>query len=265
MTQKRGKLDIRGRGWQLAIGGILLCAASLAVYCGGETIIIVEPEPPAPPATCALEEQEYTGEATYYDADGTGNCSFPATRKDPMVAAMNETDYAGSSACGACVAIDGPDGSVTVRIVDRCPACPPGDIDLSPEAFAQIAELDDGRVPISWRYVPCASLGPIFYHFKEGSNPWWTAVQIRNHDHPIAKIEYLDTDGTYREVSRASYNYFVETDGMGAGPYTLRVTDVLGQVIEDTEVPFMEGGEVAGAAQFPACTEAQGNPPVDAL
>ncbi|MEJ7731391.1 MAG: hypothetical protein WKG00_19515 [Polyangiaceae bacterium] len=35
-----------------------------------------------------------TGEATYYDfADGSGNCSFPATPEDLRVAAMNAVDY----------------------------------------------------------------------------------------------------------------------------------------------------------------------------
>ena len=33
---------------------------------------------------------EHTGEGTYYAADGSGNCSFPAGPADfPMVAAMN--------------------------------------------------------------------------------------------------------------------------------------------------------------------------------
>lgn len=252
MMMNLDNTNLGNRGWQPARAGSLLCAAFLATGCGGEPMM--EPETPRPPGMCAVEGQEYAGEGTYYDADGSGNCSFPASPDDLMVAAMNETDYAGSSVCGACVAIDGPDGYVTVRIVDRCPECAPGDIDMSREAFAQIARIEAGRVPISWRYVPCTPSGPVVYHFKDGSNPWWSAVQIRNHRYSIAKLEYLATDGTYREVARENYNYFVETNGMGEGPYTFRVTDVHGQVLEDTDVPFAENGEVAGAAQFPACT-----------
>jgi expansin (peptidoglycan-binding protein) len=202
---------------------------------------------------CALDGQTYAGEGTYYDADGSGNCSFPASPDDLLVAAMNELDYAGSAVCGACVAIDGPDGSITVRIVDRCPECLRGDIDLSPQAFERIAPLAAGRVPISWRYVACAPTGSIVYHFKEGSNQWWTAVQIRNHRHPIARFEYLAEDGSFRDVPRESYNYFVATSGMGPGPYTFRVTDVLGNVLEDTGVPFVENGDATGARQFPTC------------
>lgn len=206
-----------------------------------------------PGGGCDIDGAGHTGEGTYYDADGSGNCSFPATPGDLMVAAMNELDYAGSAVCGACVAIDGPEGSVTVRIVDRCPECPQGDIDMSPQAFEKISPLEAGRVPISWRYVACGLSGPIVYHFKEGSNPYWTAVQVRNHRYPIAKFEWLTPGGDYKELPRESYNYFLEEGGMGEGPYTFRVTDVLGQVLEDSGVGFVEAGDAPGAAQFPAC------------
>ncbi|MFY0541103.1 hypothetical protein [Nannocystis pusilla] len=62
------------------------------------------------------EGEVHTGEATYYAADGSGNCSFDLNPGDPMVAAMNIVDYAASAVCGACVAIDGPDGSIIVRM-----------------------------------------------------------------------------------------------------------------------------------------------------
>ncbi len=169
-----------------------------------------------------------------------------------MVGAMNHTDYQNSGACGTCARITGPSGEVTVRIVDRCPECPAGDIDLSPQAFEKIAEISKGRVPISWQYVPCSVSGPIVYRFKEGSNQWWTALQLRNHKHGIAKLEYEGPSG-FVEVQREEYNYFVEAAGMGPGPYTLRVTDVYGNVLTDTGIAHVEAGEVSGAAQFPDC------------
>ncbi|MBX3130147.1 MAG: hypothetical protein KF718_25745 [Polyangiaceae bacterium] len=193
------------------------------------------------------------GEGTYYAATGAGNCSFDATPNDLMVAAMNQTDYADSAACGACAHIEGPSGQVTVRIVDRCPECAVGDIDLSPQAFEKIAELSAGRVDISWRYVPCTPPGPIAYRFKEGSNQWWTAVQIRDHRHAIATVEY-ESNGVFVPVARENYNYFVEPAGMGPGPYTFRVTDVYGHTLVDTAIPHQEAQVVPGKAQFPACS-----------
>lgn len=204
--------------------------------------------------SCEPAAEDRAGEATYYDfADGSGNCGFPATPDDLRVGAMNHTDYADSAACGACAHITGPLGSITVRIVDRCPECPQGDIDLSPEAFEQIAALEQGRVDITWGYVPCDVSGPIVYHFKEGANPFWMAVQIRNHRTPIASVEAMDETGSFVELSRVDYNFFLKEDGLGEGPYTFRVTDTLGEVLEDTGVAFVEAGETAGASQFSGC------------
>lgn len=95
----------------------------------------------------------YSGEATYYDADGTGACGFPAST-NYYVAAMNKAQYS-KAVCGQCVHVKGPDGEVTVRIVDLCPGCSSGDLDLSMTAFKSIAQLSDGRVAIDWSFVPC--------------------------------------------------------------------------------------------------------------
>jgi expansin (peptidoglycan-binding protein) len=200
------------------------------------------------------DRTEHEGVATYYTfADGSGNCSFPPTPDDLNVAAMNNEEYAGSAVCGTCVFIQGPIGTVTVRIVDRCPECNVGHLDLSPSAFEQIARIEEGIVDITWHYVPCNVEGPIRYHFKEGSNQWWTAVQVRNHTNRVDLFEYLDGSGTYRQVPRLDYNFFVEESGMGPGPYTFRVSDQYGNVLEDSGIGFVEGGEVAGSGQFPAC------------
>ncbi len=205
---------------------------------------------------CVPDTTAYSGEATYYTfADGTGNCLYDASPQDLMLGAMNESQYANSAACGECVELTGPDGTIKIRIVDRCPECLSGDIDLSPEAFSLIAPLSRGRVPISWHLIPCDVTGPIQFRFKEGSSQWWTAVQVRNHRHPIASLEYLTGAGTYESVPRAQYNYFVETAGMGPGPYTFRVTDIYGHVIVNSGIPHVEAGVVDGAGQFPPCAD----------
>ena len=205
------------------------------------------------PIPCGAPPEEHTGEGTYYAADGSGNCSFDPSPNDLMVAAMNTTDYDGAGACGACAAVDGPQGSVTVRIVDRCPGCAAGDIDLSEEAFARIAPLSAGRVPITWRYVACDVSGPLRYRFKEGSNAFWVAIQVRNHRHGVARLEAKQADGSWAELPRENYNYFVDDSGLGDGPLALRVTDVHGFTVEDTGVPLGDATEAAGAAQLPAC------------
>lgn len=202
----------------------------------------------------ACDATVHSGEGTYYDADGSGNCSFDKTPDDINVAAMNKADYAESATCGTCLALKGPKGSVRVRIVDQCPECKPGDVDMHPSAFDQIADRSAGRVKIDWTYVSCEAANTVSYHFKDGSNPYWTAVQIRNHVNAIAKVEYRAKDGSYKAMVRQSYNYFLEDKGLGdKGPYALRVTDVFGNVIDDDQIPSIAEGLFVSTQQFPAC------------
>jgi expansin (peptidoglycan-binding protein) len=193
----------------------------------------------------------HNGIATYYDATGDGACMFGASPQDLMVSAMNAPEFAGSAVCGTYVHVKGPRGEVTVRIVDLCPECQAGHLDLSREAFAKIADPVQGRVSITWQVISPDISGPIAYHFKDGSNQWWTAVQVRNHRNPIAKLEYKNGSGQWISVPRTGYNYFVQSSGMGLGPYTFRVTDSYGNVLVDQNIRHVENGTVTGAAQFP--------------
>ncbi len=193
-----------------------------------------------------------TGEGTYYDADGTGSCSFDASPGDLLVAAMNAPDYGAATWCGACLEVTGPMGTVVVRVVDQCPGCAHGDLDLSREAFEMISPLAAGRVPITWHAVACEVSGPIAYHFKDGANAYWTAIQIRDHRYPIARVE-ARTGDAWQPIERVEYNYFVESDGLGAGPYALRVTDTRGHVVEDAAIELGDDVTRTGAEQFPLC------------
>lgn len=101
----------------------------------------------------AAPVEEFEGEATYYDANGTGACGFPASN-DFMVAAINDEQYSKTN-CGRCIEVTGPLGKTVVRIVDKCPGCSFGDVDLSQTAFGKIAKLSAGRIDIKWHFVTC--------------------------------------------------------------------------------------------------------------
>lgn len=226
---------------------VVLLALLGGCRCGGRGRAI-----DAGPPLCTEQGGLRAGEATFYDADGTGKCSFDASPGEP-VAAMNRADFGEALGCGACVEVEGPAGIVTVRVVDRCPGCKEGSLDLSRAAFARIADPAAGRVPVRWRWVPCAVEGPLRYRFKDRSNADWTGLQVRNHRHAIATLEARRADGTWRAMRRTDYNYFVDTKGLGDGPYAFRVTDVHGAVVEDRDIAAGDGVERAGAAQLPIC------------
>jgi expansin (peptidoglycan-binding protein) len=193
--------------------------------------------------------ESHDGVATFYSATGAGNCSFDASPNDLDVAAMDAPEYAGSAVCGECVAITGPKGKLTVRIVDKCPECPAGHLDLSAEAFAKIANPADGKVKITWQAVACSVSGNVSYHYKDGSNPFWTAIQVRNHRLPITKLE-IKKSGAYVAVKREDYNYFVDPSGAGNGTVSVRITASDGQTLEDTLSPVASDTTVQGSGQF---------------
>ena len=226
----------------------IVLAASLTA-CGGQSERARDVVAPCLAAPAAV-----SGQATYYDADGRGRCSFDASPGDFLVAAISSAGDDGAGRCGACLAVTGPRGAVVVRVVDRCHGCAPGDLDLSRTAFAAIAPLAAGRVPITWREVACDVAGPIRYRFKKGSSPFWAALQIRNHRHSIASLAVRAPDGTWRTLPRTVDNYFVATrPGLGPGPYALRVTDQRGQVLEDPAIPLVDRADHPGAAQLAPC------------
>lgn len=193
-----------------------------------------------------------SGLITYYDADGGGSCGFDPSPGDLDVVALNGPEFAGSAACGACIRVTGPKGTVTVRVTDSCPDCDDNHLDLSRQAFAKVADPSAGRVTVSYQSVACDVTGPIAYHIKDGSSTYWTAIQIRNHKLPIAKLEYLKS-GAYTEIPRLSYNYFVVESGVGAQPNGLavRVTAADGQTLEDVLPGTIKADTTTqGKAQF---------------
>ncbi len=192
----------------------------------------------------------YTGEGTFYFGDGSGNCSYDAGNAGVLYAAMNEADCENSLICGGYVRATGPDGTVTVKIVDRCPECAPGDIDFSPEAFDLIADPVDGRVPISWELVSGGAIGNVGYRVKDGSSQWWLAIQPLTHRNLVSTLEVKAADGSWVALERQQYNYFVAPSGMGVGPFTIRVTDNWGEQLVHTGITLSPGQVQSTSTQF---------------
>jgi expansin len=201
----------------------------------------------------------HQGVATYYDfADGSGVCGYPASTGNQMVVALDAPELADTAMCGACIHVSGPVGEVTVLVVNGCPGCQVGHLDLSPEAYDLIAAGYNGVPPITWQYVACDVTGPIRYAYYSGSTTTWAWVQVRNHRHPIARFEARRANGSYVALERSDWGYFKALD-LPAGEQTYRVTDIYGHVLEDTGIAVLDEGEVDGGSQFPPCDD----PPAD--
>ncbi|GAA2894759.1 MULTISPECIES: expansin EXLX1 family cellulose-binding protein [Streptomyces] len=183
----------------------------------------------APLAGRIQPQVTYKGVATHYDAaDGDGACLFGPS-PDLMVAAMNHTDYETSKACGAYILVRAGNGaSVTVRVTNECPLpCAPGQLDLSKEAFAKLAGLSAGRIPITWSLLSPSTSDTVSIRYKSGSSRHWCGIQALGHRNPLARLE-IRTGSGWSRLTRTEYNYFLSPDGTGCGG-PLRLTDIYGE------------------------------------
>ena len=130
----------------LLVLGVLLISTRVQALSADDHILYL------PLVSMSNSNPVHQGIATYYDATGEGACGFDASPADLMVTAMNADEYDHASYCGAYLHVEGPKGAIIVRVIDLCPECQSGHLDLSREAFAEIADLYLGRVDItgSW-------------------------------------------------------------------------------------------------------------------
>jgi expansin (peptidoglycan-binding protein) len=218
-----------------------LPALALIAACGGES--------GKGGSTILPTRSPEAGRATYYAADGSGACSFDPSPNDLDVAAMDAPEWNGSEVCGACVSVQGPKGTVTVRVVDLCPGCEVGHLDLSQEAFAKIADVSAGNVPITWVVVPCNVTGNLAYEYKDGTSQWWTAIQVRNSRRAVQSLEWM-ANGVWTKIPRESYDYFVVGSGVGPGPIKVRITALTGEQLVDMLPAPASALSVQGSVQF---------------
>ncbi|HEY8533720.1 MAG TPA: expansin EXLX1 family cellulose-binding protein [Micromonospora sp.] len=213
------------------------CAAVASMTSGRGVAVGARPVA-APPTGGTV----HRGKATYYDAQGSGgNCSFVSAPANRMYVALGPTEYARGAACGSYLDVTGPKGTVRVLVIDQCPGCERGHLDLSAEAFARIADPVQGVVPITYRaVVNPPQAGPLTFRIKEGSSQWWLGVQVGGHGNPLASVE-AGSGSNLRRLTRTDYNYWLAEDGLGPGPYTFTVTDVYGNRAVVTGIRLLPG------------------------
>lgn len=208
----------------------------------------------APPLAAACPPP-FTGAnaAFYYDTSARiGACSVPWLFGD-HVAAINLAQWDGAAHCGECLQVTGPLGTTVVKVLDLCPECTAGQLDLSPEAFAAIGDPLQGTVPVQWQRVDCPVSGNLTYRF-EGSSEFYLSLQPRNHRHGVQSISVLH-NGNYMPMVRTGSNKFIYATGTGsAANLQFRVSSTAGEVLDQT-FPFLQNDlDIPGGSQFAPCS-----------
>jgi hypothetical protein len=178
--------------------------------------------------------------ATYYATRGMGNCSYRRPPADGLYAALSTPEYAKAARCGGYLEVSGPDGSVVVKVVDRCPGCAAGHIDLSETAFSRVAPLSAGRLDVTYTHLIDPPLpGPLSIEVKRGSSRYWLGLLADNTGNPLASAQ-VQTSSGWLSLWRGSDNYWVAS-GAGPGPFTVRLTDTQGQQVTARGITLRPG------------------------
>jgi expansin (peptidoglycan-binding protein) len=159
-----------------------------------------------------------------------GNCSYPSPPADGLYVALSTPEYAKAARCGGYLEVSGPDGSVRVKVVDRCPGCAAGHIDLSETAFARLAPLSAGRIGVTYTRLADPPLpGPLSIELKPGSSRYWLGLLADHTGNPLASVQVRASSG-WLSLRRGSDNYWIAS-GAGPGPFTVRLTDTQGHQV----------------------------------
>lgn len=206
-------------------------------------------------ATAVRADTYYTGDGTAYTLGSvmSGNCNF---MYDPGVgsnyAALNSEQWDSTMNCGRCAEVSCADSkcsdttsTVTVYLVDQCPECSEGDLDLSPTVFKTLTGSDPARYSIKWRFVDCPVSGNLQYCAKSGSSNYWLAVQPANMKTGVASM----TIGGQTPTMVDSAYYFLVQGGVDISSVSISTTSVNGDTITET-VSLTADSCTAGSKQF---------------
>ena len=199
------------------------------------------------PAAPVLDAQGGTGNVTTYgnvfepEPSRGGACNYQDTAI-AQYAAIHVNVEAGDARgpwqagriCGQCALVRArtPEGwrQTVVRIVDKCPDEYCG-IDLGGAPARAIMGTRPGRYQGSWRFISCAgqagvSDAPPSLYVKDGSNPYWALVQVRNPSAAVQAIDWESADGarggTFPYASEAE-NYYSVPEPVRMSAETLQV------------------------------------------
>ncbi|KAM0556080.1 hypothetical protein ACHAPJ_006068 [Fusarium lateritium] len=194
-----------------------------------------------------------SGSSTFYGGNlAGGNCMFSTYTLPSGIlgTAFSGQKWDNGANCGACIEVTGPSGTIKAMIVDQCPECEPGHLDLFPDAFKAVGGTD-GIVETSYKFVECGITTPLVLHNKEGTSTNWFSIQVVNANEPVTSLE-VSTDGgsTWQKTERKDYNFFENSAGFGSDSVDVKVTSSTGKTVTVSKVGVTAGAEYKASSNF---------------
>ncbi|KUI58573.1 Expansin-like protein 1 [Cytospora mali] len=194
----------------------------------------------------AASSAAVSGNSTFYGGNLSGGmCSFTTMSSIPD--GLYGTAFSGSAWDSAAECGPNP----IPQVVDQCPECDEGHLDLFEDAFEQLGTKSEGIISTSYTKVPCGITSPIVLHNKSGTSAYWFSMQVVNHNEPISTLE-VSTDGgsTWSSTTRSEYNFFENASGFGTDTVDVRVTSTSGGTITVSGVSVASDSKVTASSNF---------------
>ncbi|KAJ4125390.1 hypothetical protein NW768_009007 [Fusarium equiseti] len=194
-----------------------------------------------------------SGSSTFYGGNlSGGNCMFTTYTLPAgiMGTAFSGQKWDSAANCGACIEVTGPSGTVKAMIVDKCPECDPGHLDLFPDAFKAVGGTN-GIVKTSYKFVECGITTPLVLHNKSGTSANWFSIQVVNANEPVKSVE-VSTDGgkTWSKTERKEYNFFENPSGFGKASVDVKITSSTGKTVIVNKVGVTPDAQYKAKANF---------------
>ncbi|MEO7426193.1 MAG: expansin-like protein [Fibrobacteria bacterium] len=153
--------------------------------------------------------------------------------------------WQGGRICGQCAQVEARTAegikTTVVRIVDKCPDANCG-IDLGGRPAKALMGDRPGRYSGAWKWVSCegqadVSDGAPSLFVKEGSNPYWALVQVRNPPGAVLSMAWSSEGGSgvFAYATEAENFFKVPQQILGAtGPVTLAIAFSFGSPLQVT-------------------------------
>ncbi|KAI1494375.1 RlpA-like double-psi beta-barrel-protein domain-containing protein-containing protein [Biscogniauxia mediterranea] len=206
-------------------------------------------------ASAVAAADAVTGTSTFYGGNLQGGTCLFSTYTLPS--GIYGTAFSGSAwdsaaNCGACLKVTGPNGnSITVMVVDQCPECDAGHLDLFQDAFKALSPSSSDPISTSYTFVECGITSPLVLHAKSGASQYWFSMQVVNANEPVSKLE-VSTDGgsTWQATTRSQYNFFENSSGFGTPTVDVRVTSKSGKTVTVNSVTVSSDAQVTASSNF---------------
>jgi hypothetical protein len=182
-------------------------------------------------------------ETAYHNACAPSDAKYPSLIQQLyggyIMGLANEATLAGLTAgkgelCDVCAELHANGQSVVARVVTYGQEHAAGDIDVSKEVDVAL-DAAAGR-SVSWRFVTCPTEHAIYYTFdgRQWSNVWFFRVWVRNARVPVLRVDYRLGSAAWAEADWQSDGAWQAANEDFSKGFSLRVTSVDGQSIEDT-------------------------------